>query len=150
MSEWFNDHVFMHIMAAIYGLLHTFRTGSVYVTLAVTYERFNSIVCPLKVFRYKKKLVTSIVIFAVLYNIPKYFENKTRFDESIGKTVIESTDLRQNPLYISLYVFWSKLILVELIPYISIVIMNIFIIIKLSRSNTFRQSFKRQNTLNER
>ena len=49
--------------------------------------------------------------------------------------------LRQNPIYINLYVFWSKFILVELIPYFLIVIMNIFIIIKFSRSNSFRQKF---------
>ena len=50
MSEWFTDHVFMPTMAAIYGLMHTFRVGSVYVTLAVTYERFLSVVSPLKIF----------------------------------------------------------------------------------------------------
>ena len=59
--------------------------------------------------------------------------------------------LRQNPIYISLYVFWSKFILVELIPYFLIVIMNIFIIIKLSQSDSFRQKFActRRNEGNE-
>ena len=64
-----------------------------------------------------------------------------------GKLVIESTTLRQNPLYITLYVFWSKLILVELIPYISIVIMNVVIIVKLYRSNRYRKSFYRNDSL---
>ena len=50
MSEWFTDHVFMPILAPIYGFMHIFRVGSVYVTLAVTYERFLSVVFPLKVF----------------------------------------------------------------------------------------------------
>ena len=84
-------------------------------------------------FRYKKKLVSGIVLFSTFYNIPKFFENQTKLDTMSGKLVIESTALRQNPLYITLYVFWSKLILVELIPYISIIIMNVVIIVKLYR-----------------
>ena len=97
-------------------------------------------------FRYKKKLVSGIVIFSTIYNIPKFFENQTKLDTMSGKLVIESTTLRQNPLYITLYVFWSKLILVELIPYISIVIMNVVIIAKLYRSNLYRRSFYRNDS----
>ena len=52
LSTWFNDVVFMRIMATLFGLLHTFRTGSVYITLGVTFERFYSIVCPLRHNRY--------------------------------------------------------------------------------------------------
>ena len=48
LSVWFNDVVFMRAMATLFGLLHTFRTGSVYITLGVTFERFYSIVCPFK------------------------------------------------------------------------------------------------------
>lgn len=51
LSTWYTDTIFMRLMATLFGLLHTFRTGSVYVTLAVTYERFHSIICPLKKLR---------------------------------------------------------------------------------------------------
>jgi hypothetical protein len=30
--------------------------------------------------------------------------------------------MRQNPLYVSLYVFWSKFIFIELIPYVTILV----------------------------
>ena len=56
LSTWFNDVVFMRIMATLFGLLHTFRTGSVYITLGVTFERFYSIVCPLRHNRYVIKM----------------------------------------------------------------------------------------------
>jgi len=58
------------------GLLHTFRVGSVYVTLSVTFERFHAIICPLRQFRWKKYLLTMSVVFSLIYNIPKYFEMK--------------------------------------------------------------------------
>ena len=47
LSNWYNEN-FMVIMVICFGLLHTFRVGSVYVTLAVTFERFHAIASPLK------------------------------------------------------------------------------------------------------
>ena len=62
------------IIISVYGLLHTFRVGSVYVTLAVTFERFHAIICPLRHFKWKKYMLPFCICFAVVYNIPKYFE----------------------------------------------------------------------------
>ena len=64
-------------------------------------------------FRFKKNLLSFAVAFSILYNIPKYFEMETKENENTKQLYIESTKLRQDPIYISLYVFWSKLILVR-------------------------------------
>ncbi len=74
LSRWYTRNVFLYIMPIVFGLLHTFRVGSVYVTLAVTFERFHAIICPLKHFFWKKYLLPASVCVAVIYNIPKYFE----------------------------------------------------------------------------
>ena len=55
----------------LHGLLHTARTGSVYVTIAVTIERYFAVVHPIKEFKMKVLLLPFAIIFAVLYNIPK-------------------------------------------------------------------------------
>ena len=55
----------------LHGLLHTARTGSVYVTIAVTIERYFAVVHPIKEFNMKVLLLPIAIIFAVLYNIPK-------------------------------------------------------------------------------
>ena len=52
LSPWFEQNIFMRYMALGFGLIHTFRVGSVYTTLAVTFERFQVIVFPLKHIRY--------------------------------------------------------------------------------------------------
>ena len=52
LSSWYEENVFMRIMAWSFGFAHTFRVGSVYVTLAVTFERFWAIIFPLKHLRY--------------------------------------------------------------------------------------------------
>ena len=74
LSQWYSKNIFLYIMPVVFGLLHTFRVGSVYVTLAVTFERFHAIICPLKHFAWKKYLLPASVFIAVVYNIPKYFE----------------------------------------------------------------------------
>ena len=74
LSDYYMKHIFNHIMIFVYGFLHTFRVGSVYVTLAVTFERFHAIICPLRHFKRKKYMLPACIVFAVVYNLPKYFE----------------------------------------------------------------------------
>ena len=67
----FSTEIFVHIMPVCYGLLHVARSGSVYVTMAVTIERYFAIVHPLKDFKMKKALLPLAMAFAIIYNIPK-------------------------------------------------------------------------------
>jgi hypothetical protein len=52
-----------------------------------------------------------------------------------------ASDLRGNPTYVTYYIFWSKFLLVEVIPYFLIVILNSLIITKIWKSNKFRRRF---------
>ena len=49
-----------------------------------------------------------------------------------------ATSLRQNPIYTSVYVVWSKLILTDLVPYFIILVLNSFIVVKIVKSSKFR------------
>lgn len=135
LSTWYSGNVFYYLVSLSFGLLHTFRTGSVCVTVAVNFERFHAIVFPLRQFKFKRYLLLVSICFTVLYNLPKYFEVYPDYDPGSGVTNINTTWLRQNTVYISVYVVWSKLILLEMIPYVSIIICNVFIVIKLARSS---------------
>ena len=64
-------NVFPRIMPILHGLIHLARSGSVYVTMAVTLERYFAIVYPFKDFKLKKALLPIAIFFAILYNIPK-------------------------------------------------------------------------------
>ena len=57
--------------------------------------------------------------------------------------------MRENKIYVSLYLFWSKFIFIEFIPYTTILIMNIFIMIKITKSARFRKKFLRQGNEEE-
>ena len=62
---------FPYIVPILHGLTHTARTGSVYITMAITIERYFATVHPFKRFTAKKILLISACLFAIIYNIPK-------------------------------------------------------------------------------
>ena len=119
-------------------------------TLSISIERYCSVCHSTCQFRAKSLLLPVPVVFAVIYNIPKFFELKTEIDfetycetnisnNQENKTISSSncynetntyigvTDLRRNPLYIIIYLFWSKFVFVELVPYVLMIVMNILI-----------------------
>ena len=49
---------------------------------------------------------------------------------NISRYNVEGTELRLNELYISIYVFWMKFLIVELLPYILILLLNSIMIVR--------------------
>ena len=74
-------NVAVHVMPFLHGLMHLARTGSVYVTMAVTLERYFAIVHPLKDFKAKKYLLPVAVFFAMVYNVPKVHRLSLQLNE---------------------------------------------------------------------
>ena len=69
------------------------------------------------------------------------FETKEFEDLGLNTTFIElcKTELRVDPHYATLYVFWSKVIFMELLPYALIISLNASIIYKLYQTGQFRE-----------
>ena len=59
--------------------------------------------------------------------------------------MIIASSLRNNPTYISIYLTWMKIIIVEAIPYGIILTLNICILCKVYNAAKYRQSFKNKN-----
>lgn len=167
-----------------YGMAHIGRVGSVVLTLSISIERYCSVCHSTCHFRAKSLLLPIPIAFAILYNVPKFFELKSetiyefppilnyntslimpmnssnsgmnslsnyrKADSSIDQlndsyqdsdiiphnytmpepessVIIVGTDLRRNPWYILIYLFWSKFLLVEIVPYFLMVVMNVLI-----------------------
>lgn len=77
----------------------------------------------------------------------RFLELKTHTSAFTNKTMIIASDLRHNPIYISVYLTWMKIIIMEAIPYITILTLNICILLKVYSGSKFRNSFK--NTANK-
>ena len=75
--------------------------------------------------------VVSITIFALIYNVPRFWEVtwSTRYypelDENI--TEVDSTDLREDPLYINVYITWLYLVFLYIIPFTCLAVFNLLI-----------------------
>ena len=154
LSDYYHKKVLHYVVPICFGFGHIGRVGSVFITMSVTIERYFAIVHPLKHFSSKRLLLITPMILSVLYNIPKFFEFQwsevrnlkaqfhakyiTNFNYKNG--LVETT-LRTNKVYTVYYIFWSKFLVVELGPYMTILILNIRIIQKIYKSNQFRQKF---------
>ena len=130
--------------------------------MSITIERYLSICHTNNNYRHKSMLLIIPSLFAVLYNVPKFFEllaceemsNEAQYhitnltpyiNESIeinaGQQVkgnltvmtectpegLQATPMRQNKWYIIFYSVLSKLLLVELIPWITVIVLNYII-----------------------
>lgn len=149
LSAWYDRQILVHFISVGFGLIHTFRVGSVFVTTAVSVERFCAIVHPLKHFGCKRHLLGFSVVFAILYNVPKYFEMRVEWLDERNRTTVLTTDLRRNAVYASLYVVWSKLVITEIVPYMTILVCNAFIGYKIAKSAKFRKQFEPNTTDND-
>ena len=97
-----------------------FFSGSVYLTLCVSVERYVAVCLPLKAraictFGRARCYVISLGVFAFLYNIPRFWEVTwhTVFypDLKSNVTTVVPTPLRDNPTYISVYITWLYLVI---------------------------------------
>ena len=93
---WFAERVTNPTSPYTFGLLHIWRVGSTYLTLSVTLERYCAICPPLSKVAVKQKyLLIASLVFAVLYNVPKFFEMDVMYLET-GDIVSFPSRMRQN------------------------------------------------------
>jgi hypothetical protein len=119
-------------------------------TMAITLERYFAIVKPLESFKCKKALGPLTVAFAIAWNIPRFFEWKIvrqKNEEMYASKdnwedfEIHQSEFRKGIHYDLYYRVWLTFIIIEAIPYLTIIILNAMILRKIVKSYTFRRSF---------
>jgi hypothetical protein len=106
----YQTSISVYVIPIVYGMIGVARTGSVYLTMSVTLERYFAIVRPLSAFRMKRCLVPISITFAIVYNIPRFFELERYVFKYTNETLVRATPLRENPLYVSIYNTWMKMV----------------------------------------
>ena len=149
-------------------------------TVSISIERYLSICHSHTTCHGKSLLLTLPITFAILYNIPKFFEllacdatqinmqNSTNYtseytsgnittdnDEvQTNNSVVlmectpeglRATPMRQNPWYIIFYSVLSKLLLVEIIPWVSVIVFNYLIWKKIREFQARRERLMKNN-----
>ena len=106
----YQTSISVYVIPVVYGMIGIARTGSVYLTMSVTLERYFAIVRPLASFRIKRCLIPISITFAGLYNIPRFFELERYNFTYTNETLVRATKLRENPIYVSIYNTWMKMV----------------------------------------
>ena len=156
------------------GLAYIGRAGSTAVTVSISIERHLAIGHPTTITPYKLLFWVPIV-FAITYNIPKFFEmaacdvsevvsenlttsyigfsNSTVINDDMSQEIgnfnstdvsllnysnatidqewcdadgMRATSLRQNEWYVIFYVVVSKVVLVEVVPWLTVIALNVW------------------------
>lgn len=73
--------------------------------------------------------VILIIVFSTLYNLPRFWEVQLvelTYDSKYNTTLYEvsMTQLRDNPVYISIYIHWLYLIFIYFLPFTSLAVLN--------------------------
>eukprot|EP00095_Tigriopus_kingsejongensis_P007527 maker-scaffold103_size370364-snap-gene-2.27 protein:Tk07527 transcript:maker-scaffold103_size370364-snap-gene-2.27-mRNA-1 annotation:"fmrfamide receptor" len=149
-SVWYKQSgLYYYLLPWILPLAQIGLTGSIYFTMAITLERYFTVCHPF--FRVShswsaKVYIVPIVSFALLYNLPKFFELKTVLlpigqDFNASGDVPEGTDpcveisdfctitirptaLRLNRAYKTYYCGWINSILCGFVPFITLIGLN--------------------------
>lgn len=107
-----------------------------YLTLAVTLERYVAVCHPLRArslctWRRARICVATVLLFAITYNLPRWWEIVTieKYSDTFNVTIFEShmSKMRANNLYITIYINWAYLFVMYMIPFSGLVAFNLAI-----------------------
>ncbi|XP_076329930.1 FMRFamide receptor-like [Tachypleus tridentatus] len=142
---WF---VFPFIVPVIYPLALIAQTGSVWMTVVVTIERYVAVCHPFharSLFTYKRSRVYNILVTlaATCYNIPRFWEIQRIevWDSVTNSTVydIQPSEFRKNKVYFEIYYIWMYLLMMYFLPFLTLAVLNTFIWRSVKQANRNRK-----------
>lgn len=143
--------VFTSLVTWVLPLAHILMTANIYLTLAITIERYTTVCHPFYKISHAWRSSTYIVpiaVFSTLYNIPKFFElrveqrdpsslivNGTNIDDVLtqeNEAIVRypqnyslgPTSLRRDHLYVNIYLIYMNVIVNGVIPFVLIFGLN--------------------------
>eukprot|EP00095_Tigriopus_kingsejongensis_P011994 snap_masked-scaffold1352_size45999-processed-gene-0.2 protein:Tk11994 transcript:snap_masked-scaffold1352_size45999-processed-gene-0.2-mRNA-1 annotation:"fmrfamide receptor" len=135
--------IYQYTTPFVYPVGMIAQTASVLLTVTITMERYLVVCMPLEArsictYGRAKRCVMLIMTSAVLYNISRFFEYKFEtfevilpIGDNVTLTFLLSTDLRDDPLYISLYMTWMYMIFMYIIPFVILFVLNVKIALEI-------------------
>lgn len=147
-------HYYYHICPRLTPFAFPFalvaQTASVYLTLALTAERWLAVCRPLVARTARsparaRLAAIGAVVFALLYNAPKFLEARVYRRGSIdGEHVfcVTASDFR-SPLYVTVYIHWMYLVVMYFVPFSALAVMNARIAVRVRRAAAERARLSR-------
>ncbi|XP_076380449.1 FMRFamide Receptor isoform X1 [Megalopta genalis] len=144
--------VYPKIVRFLYPLSCMAQIATVYLTLTVTLERYIAVCHPLKARSFctygrAQLAVLVIVIFSFVYNLPKFWEidfyTEVHWKYNVTVLCVYPAELRNNDLYVTLYVHWMYFFICYLFPFLALVIFNAAIYKRVRKANRDLQQLSR-------
>ncbi|KRX22062.1 FMRFamide receptor [Trichinella nelsoni] len=115
-----------------YPLSNAAQTGSIYITVSVTFERYLAVVHPN---RRKLKcqqstttpVIVAVVVFSIIFNFSKFFEIdivERAECPNFSRLALVSTPLLSDEIYRYVYTLWLSQLVQVLIPFFTLLIFN--------------------------
>lgn len=147
---WYANGLYQRVTPFVYPLGLIAQTGSIYLTVTVTVERYVAVCIPLKArslctYGRAKIYVLAVALFSVVYNLPRFWEvsYKECNIEDTFFVIVAPSALRQSRFYIQIYIMWLYLLIMYLIPFLSLMVFNSFIYEKVRAANHERKRLSR-------
>ncbi|XP_011144276.1 FMRFamide receptor [Harpegnathos saltator] len=144
--------VYPKIIKFLYPFSCMAQIVTVYLTLTVTVERYIAVCHPLKARSFctygrAQVAVLVIVVFAFLYNLPKFWEIEVyveiHWKYNVTVYCITPTEMRSNEYYVTLYIHWLYFFVYYMFPFIALVIFNTAIYRRVRKANKDLQQLSR-------
>jgi len=157
-SQYYSEIFFPHLLPYLLPLIHIALTGSVYTTIAVAMERCVTVLAPFTQIRSFNGFlyVCPIIIFSLIYNIPKFFEVRTRCSITVAsingsntahwvsdKYIWDKSEVRSEKNYMT-YIT-ANCIVMGLLPMLLLSILNWLIFRAISRAHALHNSLMSGN-----
>ncbi|CAI4232971.1 unnamed protein product [Auanema sp. JU1783] len=128
-----------------FALSHISQTGSVYITVTVTIERYLAVCHPCR----SKKMCSSggaawsilgVTTFAILFNATKFFELEVTVNPDCpdGKNwqsyILLPSRMAANPVYQQVYALWLTNIVMVFLPFVTLLVLNAYIAYTIKKS----------------
>ncbi|XP_064114594.1 FMRFamide receptor-like isoform X1 [Macrobrachium nipponense] len=148
---WYANGLYQRVMPFVYPLGMIAQTGSIYLTVTVTVERYVAVCRPLQArslctYGRAKVYVLAVAFFSIIYNLPRFWEvsyQVCRLDNMEEIVIVVPSALRQNVHYIQIYIMWMYLFVMYLVPFLSLMVFNSFIYREVRAANQERKRLSR-------
>ena len=138
-TQMMTGYRYVEPFVLVYGLPLAFmaQTATIWVTVLVGVNRYVSVCKPYQAPRLctvaqAKKQLAIVLLFAILYNVPKFFESKLAWgvDERTNTTFVRPshTDLGMNRLFLIIYGNIFYLVFLLILPLLILTVLNIRLI----------------------
>ena len=129
-----------------YPLLSIGLSGSIYMTVAISLERYLGICHPNSQFSRRAWIfILPVTVISIGWTFPKFFERKFYFAEN-GTLLVEDKEFRKNEEYMHGYNLWGSVICITILPLAALLFINGAIIAAINRATKGTLQLRKNHT----